>query len=328
MDIKVSIIVPVYNVEKYLRQCLDSILNQNFDSYEIIIVNDGSTDKSNIIIEEYQSLYKNIKVLYKSNGGLSSARNAGLEVAIGKYVVFIDSDDIIGKDFILDLYKEAEKYELDVVFGSHVKFYGENIEALEEVIRKNDIYNSKIFTGVEMLYSNLINDDFKPEVWDDIYNRKFLERENLKFINDIYHEDEEFTTRVMLKAKRVKYFDSHNYYYRQRISSIMNNDKNIEKRIFSLIHISNLFNDYFYKANSKMERFTLYIRSLNIFNRAVGMISEVDNSNELIKEINERINMNFWTKNAFSLQDKIKGILIAKNLLIYVKLIDLKLKIK
>ena len=113
-DIKVSVIVPVYNVEKYLRQCLDSIINQTLKEIEILCINDGSTDSSPEILKEYEEKDSRIKIINKKNAGLSAARNQGLELAKGEYVSFIDSDDWINETFCEALYTAAKKYDSDI----------------------------------------------------------------------------------------------------------------------------------------------------------------------------------------------------------------------
>ena len=110
MNPEISIIVPVYNVEKYLKRCIDSILNQSFTDFELILVDDGSTDNSGEIIDEYAIKDERIKVIHKENGGLSSARNVGIEYSKGNYIAFVDSDDYINKNMYKILYKNAIKY--------------------------------------------------------------------------------------------------------------------------------------------------------------------------------------------------------------------------
>ena len=109
---KISIIIPVYNVEKYLRECLDSILAQSYKDFEIILVDDGSTDSSGNICDEYSMKYENIKVLHKNNNGLSSARNAGLDIAQGEYILFIDSDDVVSPVMLETLMAHVAGYDI------------------------------------------------------------------------------------------------------------------------------------------------------------------------------------------------------------------------
>ena len=138
---KISVIVPVYNVEDYLRKCLDSLVNQDFKDYEIIVVNDGSPDNSWDIILEYEEKYsKIIRAFKKENGGLSSARNFGLEKAKGKYVCFIDSDDYVSLDFLSKLYNKAIEEDADIV-ASDFEMFNEKVIG---IIPGMDIYSDDI----------------------------------------------------------------------------------------------------------------------------------------------------------------------------------------
>ena len=122
-DVKISIIIPVYNVEQYLEQCLDSILRQTYKNYEIILVDDGSSDNSGVICDKFAFKYSFIHVIHKTNGGLSSARNAGLDVATGSYVLFVDSDDYIGENAISQIISTVGQHDIDVVFLEAFKVF-------------------------------------------------------------------------------------------------------------------------------------------------------------------------------------------------------------
>ena len=126
----VSIIVPVFNVEKYLRQCLDSILGQTFNQFEVIIVNDGSTDNSGAICQEYEARDNRIVYLEKENEGVSEARNLGLDFATSEYIIFIDSDDWIEPTYVEVLYEKIEEYQADIVFENYTSFNDEDSKLL------------------------------------------------------------------------------------------------------------------------------------------------------------------------------------------------------
>ena len=148
MESILSIIVPVYNVEQYLPRCIDSILNQTFATFELILVDDGSTDRCSIICDEYTKKDNRIKVIHKKNGGLSDARNVGIEKAKGKYISFIDSDDfIIDKTYEI-LVLEAEKNNLDVITGNAINYY--SAKKAKPKIKKRS-FEKKIMTGREFL---------------------------------------------------------------------------------------------------------------------------------------------------------------------------------
>lgn len=218
---ELSIIVPIYNVENYLRECLDSLYAIKGMKKEIILVNDGSTDGSLGIIMEYQEKHHNNTVVVdKRNGGLSSARNAGLHVARGNYVAFIDSDDFIDPLLFEKFYDETVKEKLDVGVGN-MRYYmaGKSGSPLfrSDLIRDSETVDGRKFLDMVMEKPKC----FREEVVDDLYRREFLIENKLFFREGILHEDTLFTPMVYLKAKKVRYLDYPFYFYRQRVGGIM-----------------------------------------------------------------------------------------------------------
>ncbi|CUQ11738.1 Hyaluronan synthase [Turicibacter sanguinis] len=248
---KISVIVPVYNVENYIVECLNSILNQTFEDIEVIIVNDGSTDNSMDKIKKIIKGNNNIQVINKNNGGLSSARNEGLMYAKGEYVIFIDSDDFIETDFLQNLYREAKQYNLDIACGGYKKFFSE--ERIEEKKRKEKIIELGVVEGNQFLLAQLENQDYRMEVWDDLYRREFLLNNNLIFTEDLLHEDEEFTPKSLLLAKRVKLVNTYGYLYRQRENSITTSKTTI-KNIESIYYIIYEFKKMFDQSKNDVEK--------------------------------------------------------------------------
>lgn len=218
---ELSIIVPIYNVENYLRECLDSLYRIVGIDYEVILVNDGSTDSSLKIVREYEESYREKTVVVdKTNGGLSSARNAGIEMARGEYISFIDSDDFIDSEMFQKFFHECQRERLDVAVGN-MRYYQNGKSSLplfrSERVKVGEIVNGKKFMDIIMNKPKC----FREEVVDDLYRRKFLLENNLKFQERLLHEDTLFTPLVYLKAERVKYIDYPFYYYRQRSGGIM-----------------------------------------------------------------------------------------------------------
>lgn len=215
--IKISIIIPVYNVEEYIEQCLKSVLDQTLQDIEIIIVNDGTKDNSMKKIERYLNDSR-IKVINKENGGLSSARNTGLKAAQGEYISFIDSDDFVEKTMMKDLYTSINNKNYDIAFSKVIEYDNKN-NILNKRVDKNE------FTSFEKKGIYLI-EEAGIEVWNKIYNRNFLLKNNLFFQEGIIHEDDLFTRKCFFLAKKVKYVDKYHYYYRvNRDGSIMNSIK-------------------------------------------------------------------------------------------------------
>lgn len=218
MSIKLSIIVPVYNVEEYVEQCILSLVDIPIQEKEIIVVNDGSTDKS---IEKIQYLnLDGVKIVNQKNGGLSSARNTGLKNANGEYVIFIDSDDyIINSIKIKEMIDIGNWNNADVIIGNGYVFFDE-LKKIKIYNKLQDISN-KVITGKDFLKETLNKKNFNAMVWLNIYRRSFLSNNNFLFKEGVYHEDIEWTIKVMLVAKNVVYLDALFYMYRQREGSIM-----------------------------------------------------------------------------------------------------------
>lgn len=216
---KISVIVPIYNVESYVRQCIQSILDQSIKDIEIILVNDGSTDNSICKIQDLIDTNNNIILINQENKGLSAARNTGLKYAKGKYIAFIDSDDYVDTFFLERLYSEAETYDLDVACGGYSKLVNNTITPK---LRKNELLKLGVIDGTTYLHKQFKLNDYRMEVWDDLYKRSFLMKYKLSFSNGLLHEDEDFTPSILLHAKRVKLVDSYGYIYRYRDNSIMN----------------------------------------------------------------------------------------------------------
>ena len=217
---KISIIVPVYNVEKYLSRCLDSILNQDMalNDYEIIIVNDGSTDKSGDICLEYASKYSNIRYFEQKNQGQSVARNVGLKNATGEYIWFIDSDDFIESNSLYGLYKKAVSNNLDIL-SFVLKKISEN--------NHNDIY----YECVQNLKTNYIYtgrdaflEGYKPaSVCNTLFRRDFILNNKLRFYPGIIHQDVEFSFQAIIVAKTVMFIENCPYMYYFRRNSTLTN---------------------------------------------------------------------------------------------------------
>lgn len=217
----VSILVPVYNVSKYLRQCLDSLVNQTLSDIEIICVNDGSTDESGKILQEYAAVDSRIVVVNKDNGGLPSARNAGLDVARGKYVGFVDGDDYVDSDMYRKMYNAAIANNADIVVcGGHLFPKEEKASQwLKDVLSPRDItYRAG---GEEALYSER---GAKPFLWRDLIKKQLIDEHNFRLDESIVvGEDQAFQFKVFPAAKRVTFISDKLYYYRySRPESIMN----------------------------------------------------------------------------------------------------------
>lgn len=228
--IRLSLIIPVYNVERYLAKCLDSVLQQDIphDEYEIIVVNDGSPDDSARLVQKVQEVQlgqdgsTNIKLVNRENGGLSAARNTGLEHATGEYVWFIDSDDWVEPNCISSLLTYAEDNHLDVhCFGLQLAFEDGKTEKYNISCEKHrcDYSGDEFICKVGM----------PPAAWAALYRRDFLLKNKLRFMEGILHEDQEFTPRAYFLAKRIAYTDMIVYNYLQRTGSIMKSKRSAKR---------------------------------------------------------------------------------------------------
>lgn len=225
-----SVVVPVYNVSPYLERCITSLLAQNYRDYEILLIDDGSTDDSGAICEQYGEQDSRITVYHKKNGGLSSARNFGIDHAAGKYVIFVDSDDYIEKKTCASLAKVIElSEEADVIGYNGV----EEQEGAVTSTRRIPVEKLELMSGRDYLYTCCRHRNLSVASWLYCCKRDFLNREGLRFQEGILHEDVEFTPRMLLKAKKVAESPAQLYHYVIRDSSI-SRQKNREKNIKDL----------------------------------------------------------------------------------------------
>lgn len=211
-----SIIIPAYNAEAYLQRCLDSIFSQEFADYEVIVINDGSNDGTAVLLEEYASKHPNLQVLTQSNQGMATARNRGLEVAQGDYVMFVDSDDRLCSNVLATL---APQVSGEDVIGFGTQIYNESTGNLTD----NPIRPTAATTGWEYFnHERLIP---RPVhfvcIWQRAYRRGFLEENNLRFVDGLRRaEDDLFTTMTFLHAQSVKTIADCLYIYHVRATSI------------------------------------------------------------------------------------------------------------
>lgn len=222
-NINVSIIIPVYNIEKYLPDCVHSVLAQTFEALEILLIDDGSTDSSGELCDAFAREDERIKAYHKKNGGLSDARNYGLARAKGEYVLFVDGDDLIFPEACATLYAEAAAHNADVVVGKARLSHPSRAMERYERIAERAFSMHQVYTGAEYLMGCLKRGALRVDVWRCLYRRAFLQENELSFKFGVAHEDEEFTPRVFLLAQRVVLTDYAFYYYvNDRADSIMN----------------------------------------------------------------------------------------------------------
>lgn len=215
----ISVIVPVYNVERYLRECVDSILNQTYEDFEVLLVDDGSTDGSGNICDEYASKDKRVRVIHKPNGGVSSARNIGLDNARGAWLTFCDSDDFVGPDYILNLIGGVERPEIDLVFNYAV--VQSNGVAIPEKYPEKTI-------SVNNLDDLFLNNDliWHTSTWSKLFNKQIIADAGLRYCEDVHiGEDAIFLFSYLLNCREIKVVCTCDYHY------IIRNDQSLTRRL-------------------------------------------------------------------------------------------------
>ena len=215
---KISFIVPVYNVEKYIAECINSILNVEYQNKEIILINDGSTDDSEKICRKYEQDNENIRLISKQNEGLSEARNLGIRKATGEYIFFIDSDDFYSYDFSKDIKKVINENSYDVILFDY-KYYYQQTDTFvipKKTIDKNIINDKEGIHFLEYILEYFLEyqKNIQWFVWQGVYKKEFLVENELFFVKDRYYEDILWLPEVFINANCMFYIDSNIYVYR------------------------------------------------------------------------------------------------------------------
>lgn len=272
---KVSILIPIYNVEKYLRQCLDSVINQTLKDIEIICINDGSTDSSLEIIQEYADKDDRITIIDKKNSGYGASMNMGLEAATGEYIGIIESDDFAKETMFEDLYTLAEIFDCEVVKSDYYSFVTET-QRTEKANLISAKHAHKVLDAKD--YPELVR--LKPTIWSAIYKSEFLKKHNIKFLETpgASYQDTSFSFKTTVLAERL-YLTTEAYVsYRQDNE---NSSVNSKGKVFMVCN--------------EFEEITNFLDK----NRDLKLIF---NSDKLIKEFNtyrwnlERIDPSFWNE--------------------------------
>lgn len=237
MSVSVSVIVPVYNVEKYLDECLSSLVNQTLSELEIIVVNDGTKDNSQSIIDHYVKQYPNKVVsLIKENGGLGDARNYGIPYAKGEYIGFVDSDDIVHLEMVEKMFNKAKLEDSDLVLCDLEYFYE---TSSEKMVKEGLVQIENIDVNKTVFLSPLF-------AWNKLYRRSLFIESGLKYPVGLWYEDIPVTVPFFTLAKKISYVHETLIYYRQRSTSIMGSVDNPKvKDIFDIMHLClNYFKDH------------------------------------------------------------------------------------
>ena len=299
----ISVVIPVYNVEDYIEECLDSIINQTIKEIEIIVVNDGSKDGSIEKVLKYKD--DRIIIVNKETGGLSSARNAGFKVAKGKYTYFIDSDDFLLNNYCLkEMYDIAEEDSSDIVVGNGYKYYSEN--NMKELYRDKNVFKRSVMGSKEFLTKFINTNSMITPIYYNMYKTKFLRENNLLFKEGRIHEDQEFITRAMFLSNKISVYPKSFYAYRQREGSIMSGTKkelSVNHSIMNCMELEKYYND-----NVK----DIELRKI-LLNKLVSQMLYSFSNAEYQKV--ENIHRDFLLRNSYNIKNKIKvlAFILSKN---------------
>lgn len=316
---KLSIIIPVYNVEKYISSCLDSIIKKIVSGIEIILVDDGSTDLSGEICDNYALQYSEIQVFHNKNSGASAARNYGIKKALGKYIMFVDSDDFLADDFEFSILLDEMKKDYDVIQYKMMLYFEEQNKFIKNE-KKLLLENEKNVSDI--LLNEVTNGTLSVSPCDKIVKRNVIINNKLYFNENIVAEDIDWSLSLYLKVKTISVINENVYCYRQnRIGSVTNtiSDKHIE----SLIYIIEKWRSYNYENDIQKDTYLNYLAYQYIM---LVLIINVDCLNtKYINVINKNKDLLKYSKNyKVNLCNKIFKILGFNNgikvLVLYLKL--------
>lgn len=313
----VDIIVPIYNVSNYLKRCLNSIQNQTFKAFRVLLIDDGSTDTSRHICYEFVKKDKRFKYFHKENGGLSDARNYGLNQSNSKYVIFIDSDDYIHKDYVSELLNNIQEYNSDVAVCGffRVNEQGDILEQEDTISNKNSL-SGRSFLKKTIEYGNNTN---SIVAWNKIYKRKIFN--NVRFSKGKYFEDQFIFTKLYWKINKVSFVNIPLYYYVQRQGSIMQSNLN-EKKIMDTILFRQERIDFFNHRDSQLYLFAIQ----DLKNWLVVLAGKYHNqlNSKLFKQLQNLYRYLCQLSRPQSFKYKIKDCIFSFNLRLSIILFEIK----
>lgn len=312
---KISVIIPVYNTEKYIEKCLESLAKQTMQDFEVIIVNDGSTDNSKKVIKDYmKNSNLDIKYLEKENGGLASARNYGVERALGKYISFLDSDDYLDKNLFSNLEKYMDE-DIDLI-----KFKMKTVDEKENVIEKLDGPVFDVCTGEEGYKKLCTTDKYMDPACIYLYRREFFVENNFKY-KLRYHEDFGLTSLIMIQAKTFVSTKFFGYNYLQTGESLTRGKdykKDVDRAKDMLAHYDNMMTliDAYYNVSDETKDLVKRYYTNSVVLKADTLKGE--DKKRYIKEIKDR----FMYRNIKpeNLKQKVKRMLLKYNVSLYLKM--------
>lgn len=305
----ISIIVPIYKVEDYLDRCISSLINQTYKNIEIILVDDGSPDGCPLMCDDWAKKDKRIVVIHKKNGGLSDARNAGIRIASGEYLLFVDSDDYIDADTCEAFIKMADKTNVDIVVGEAVQ----ETSAGNFEMKRTDLIEGKVYKNTEFIKKAIRAREWYAPACFSLYRRNIYKENHLEYAKGLLHEDLEMQPRVFLAAKTVSYLHKYFYHYVIREDSITSTAER-ETNGRDLMKIFSEWKIIFDNVEDEELKRLLYgylVKQYLHTVRTLKMTEKID-----IPGISKK----FIIKNGLNFKEKIKGILFSASPNLYAKI--------
>ena len=292
----ISVIVPIYKVEEYLEQCINSILNQTYKNLDIILVDDGSPDKCPKICDEYAKRDNRIKVIHKQNGGLSDARNYGLNIAIGKYISFVDSDDYIDKNMYQDMINELRKNNADIVSCAINNVYSDRIES-------SDI-EERVYDTESALKDLILGRNLNQTVWNKLYKKDVIN--GILFEKGKINEDDFWTYQVFANSKKIITLNKPLYNYIHRKSSIMGQGYS-EKNLNGLEARYNQYKfiEKNYPKLSLIAKKSVFFYAIFLYQKLLISKHDISESYMYIKEYLKEIDFNNKERKQLTIKEKI-----------------------
>ena len=302
----ISIIIPIYNVESYINDCVDSVLSQDYTDYEIILVDDGSPDGCPAICDEYAEKFDCIRVIHKENGGLSDARNAGILAALGKYIMFIDSDDYIAEGSLTKIAEHAEDSGSDIIFLNANSFFQDKSTAVY-----GELYTEQLFEGEnrsEILQVLSGFPIYPVNAWQKLVRREIITGNNVFFTKGIYCEDLDWSLELLKHTKNFSCCEHVHYYYRQsRDGSIMRDTSG--KMFADMLFIIKKWQTL---AQSESEEHALFVRRMLAVNYHIILLPRYCalTTEEKVRYKKDVKDLAWLTKYADGMAAKLEGVFI------------------
>ncbi|EKQ56661.1 MULTISPECIES: glycosyltransferase [unclassified Clostridium] len=311
----ISVIIPVYNVGDYIKECLESILMQTYKDLQIIIVDDGSSDNTMNIVNEYEDKFENYTILHQKNAGVSVARNTAFNHIEGEYTMYIDPDDFLECDMLEKMQKEAEAKQVDIVISEYYVYYNKNDS--RNYIESYDIDARKIYNNYYVI-DMMLNYELQGQLWNKLFRTQLLKEIEFKFEPGRYIQDAFPVFKAIYNSKGISFIDKPLYYYRQRETSTVHkkNAKLAEDYYFAMSSIIHFIKD----KNIKVNQQSLKIFRIKVLSHFIAHYTNADESNSLKTFRNSKYNelsvknREFLFLSEICKEDKIKLFLWNSNL--------------